>query len=67
MKTIDLLFISLIMWCISSCSPIDNMPLDDPMLLEDYTIDSRTKLARNMNMNTTKKVIFVNEDKFDQY
>ena len=48
-------------------TPIDNMPLDDPMLLEDYTIDSRTKLARNMNMNTTKKVIFVNEDKFDQY
>lgn len=26
MKTIDLLFISLIMWCVSSCSPIDNMP-----------------------------------------
>lgn len=40
----------------------------DPMFLEDYTIDIRNKIARNINLNDSMPVIILNEDKkFEEY
>ena len=46
---------------------IPNMPIDDDILLEDYVIDPRTRLAKNINLNMVKKVVYLNEGKFDNY
>lgn len=46
---------------------VPNMPATDPMFLEDYTIDPKTRLARNLNLNKTLKVIYKNEGAFSQY
>ena len=46
---------------------IPNMPIDDNILLEDFVIDPRTRIAKNINLNMIKKVVYLNEGKFDQY
>lgn len=45
----------------STGQDVPNMPATDPMFLEDYTIDPRTRTAKNVNLNTMKKVIYRNE------
>lgn len=46
---------------------INNMPIDSNLVLEDFVIDPRTRLAKNTNLNMIKKVIYLNEGKFDEY
>ena len=46
---------------------IPNMPHSSDILLEDYVIDPRTKMAKNNNLHAVKRVIYKNEDKIDQY
>lgn len=45
---------------------IPNMPASDPMFMEDYVIDPRTRIAKNSNLHTTKKVVYENEGGFIQ-
>ena len=46
---------------------LNNMPIDSNLVLEDFVIDPRTRLAKNTNLNMIKKVIYLNEGKFDEY
>lgn len=43
---------------------IPNMPASDPMFLEDYVIDPKTRIAKNSNLHTSMKVIYENEGGF---
>nr|DAT97598.1 MAG TPA: hypothetical protein [Caudoviricetes sp.] len=43
---------------------VPNMPYKDPMFLEDYVIDPRKKIARNVNLNSVLKVVYINEGSF---
>ena len=47
--------------------PVPNMPVPDPMLLADVTVDVRRKVARNTNLNQVYKVITVNDDTVSEY
>lgn len=47
--------------------PVPNMPVKDPMFLEDTTIDVRNGVARNTNLNETYPLIIINEDKFSDF
>ena len=47
--------------------PVPNMPESSDILIEDYVIDPRTRTAKNTNLRDVKKVIYVNEDKFNNY
>ncbi len=47
--------------------PVPNMPASADILIEDYVIDPRTRTAKNTNLRDVKKVVYINEDKFDQY
>lgn len=47
--------------------PVPNMPSSSDILIEDYVIDPRTRTAKNTNLRDVKKVVYINEDKFDQY
>ena len=46
---------------------VPNMPISSDILIEDYVIDPRTRTAKNTNLRDVKKVVYVNEDKFNQY
>ena len=47
--------------------PVPNMPKTSDSMLEDFVIDPRTRTARNTNLNLVKKVVYVNEDKFNEF
>lgn len=47
--------------------PIPNMPVSSELTIEDFTIDPRTRLAKNNNLNCIKKVIVLNEGAFDKF
>lgn len=46
---------------------VPNMPVSDPMFMEDYVIDPRTRIAKNANLRTSMKVIYKNEGAFSEY
>lgn len=47
---------------------IPNMPHSSDVLLEDYVIDPRTRMAKNNNLHSVMRVIYKNEDsKLSQY
>lgn len=47
--------------------PVPNMPISSELTIEDFTIDPRTKLAKNNNLNCIKKVVVLNEGAFDSF
>ena len=47
----------------STNTPVPNMPVRDPMFLEDCTIDTRNRIARNVNLNEVYPLIILNEGK----
>lgn len=47
--------------------PIYNMPSTPMTLMEDYTIDPRTRIAKNINLNSSMKVIYKNEGILNEY
>lgn len=46
---------------------VPNMPLTDQLLMEDFTIDPRTRTAKNLNIHSTMKVVYDNEGTFNEY
>lgn len=46
---------------------VPNMPQTDPMFLEDYSINPTTRIAKNANLRTTMRVVYLNEGKFNEY
>jgi hypothetical protein len=46
---------------------VDSMPPSSSLTLSDYTIDTRTKTARNSNINDVKKVIVVNDGAMNKF
>ena len=46
---------------------VPNMPKGSDIVLEDYIYDPRTGLAKNTKLNTVKKVVHVNGNKFNEY
>ena len=47
---------------------VPGVPRRDPMFLQDFTIDTRTKTARSVNLNESIPLVILNEDKsFDEY
>lgn len=47
---------------------VPNVPIRDAMFLEDCTIDTRNRIARNINLNETYPLIILNEGKpFGEY
>lgn len=44
---------------------LNNMPSSSDLTIQDYSIDPRTMLAKNTNLNTIKKVVTINADKSD--
>lgn len=46
---------------------VPNMPIKDPMFIEDFTIDPKTRTARNLNLAMTLPVIYENEKTFNNY
>lgn len=51
----------------STGKSVPNMPKTDPSFLEDYTIDPRTRTAKNINLHNTMKVIYTNEGVLNEY
>lgn len=51
----------------STGETIQNVPVRDPMFLEDTTIDERNGIARNTNLNETYPLIVLNGDKFKDF
>lgn len=52
---------------LSTGQSVPNMPRTDPSFLEDYTIDPRTRTAKNINIHNTMKVIYTNEGVLNEY
>ena len=46
---------------------INNMPPSSDLTLNDYTIDLRTNLAKNNNLNSIKKVVIRNGSSFNNF
>ena len=46
---------------------VPNMPISSNLLIEDFVIDPRTRTAKNTNLRQVKKVIYINENQFNQY
>ena len=46
---------------------IPNVPVYDPMFLEDTTLDLKNKIAKNINLNETFPIIVINEGVTQQY
>ena len=46
---------------------INNMPPSSDLTLNDYTIDLRTNLAKNNNLNSIKKVVIKNGSSFNNF
>lgn len=52
----------------STNTPVSNVPVRDAMFLEDCTIDTRNRIARNVNLNEVYPLIILNEGKpFGEY
>ena len=52
---------------VSNGNVIPNVPVYDAMFLEDTTLDLKTKIAKNINLNETFPIIVINEGVTDQY
>ena len=48
-------------------TPVDNMPVSSDLTIQDYTIDPRLGIAKNINLNDIKKVIVLNKGEFDKF
>lgn len=46
---------------------IPNMPITSNLVIEDYTIDPHTHLAKNTNLNSIKKVVVINNGEFNNF
>lgn len=46
---------------------IPNVPIYDPMFLEDTTLDLKNKIAKNINLNETFPIVVINEGVTQQY
>ena len=46
---------------------IPNVPVYDQMFMEDTTLDLKTKIAKNINMNETFPIIVINDNITSQY
>lgn len=46
---------------------IPNMPITSNLVIGDYTIDPRTHLAKNTNLNSIKKVVVINNGEFNNF
>ena len=46
---------------------IDNMPISSELTIQDYTIDPRLGIAKNINLNDIKKVVTLNKGEFDKF
>lgn len=51
----------------NTMQPVPNMPIPDPMFLNDVSVDVRNKVARNTNLGQVYKVITVNDDVVSEY
>lgn len=51
----------------ATMQPVPNMPIPDPMFLNDVTVDVRRKIARNTNLGQVYKVITTNDDVVSEY
>lgn len=51
----------------STGTAIPNVPVYDAMFLEDTTIDLKSGIAKNLNLNETFPVIVINDDVTSQY
>lgn len=47
---------------ISNGNVIPNVPVYDQMFMEDTTLDLRTKIAKNINLNETFPIVVINEN-----
>lgn len=46
---------------------VPNMPISSNILIEDFVIDPKTRTAKNTNLRQVKKVVYINENQFNQY
>ena len=46
---------------------IDNMPASSNLTIQDYSIDPRLGIAKNINLNDIKKVVVLNKGEFDKF
>ena len=46
---------------------IPNMPATDASFMEDFSIDPRTRTAKNINLHRTMKVLYANEGVMNEY
>ena len=51
----------------STGNVIPNVPVYDQMFLEDTTLDLKTKIAKNINLNETFPIVVINEGVTSQY
>lgn len=47
--------------------PVDNMPTSSDLTIQDYTIDPKLGIAKNINLNDIKKVVVLNKGEFDRF
>ena len=47
--------------------PVPNMPTSANLILEDFVIDPRTNIAKNTNLNISKRVVMVNSDQAGKF
>ena len=46
---------------------VENMPSSSNLTIQDYTIDPRLGIAKNINLNDIKKVVVLNQGEFDKF
>ena len=47
--------------------PVPNMPSSSNLTIQDYTIDPKLGIAKNINLNDIKKVVVLNQGEFDKF
>ena len=47
--------------------PIPNMPISSELAVTDYTVDPLRKIAKNNNLNSTKRVIVKNSTNISRF
>lgn len=47
--------------------PVPNMPASSDLILEDFVIDPRTNMAKNTNLNMSKRVVTINSDNVNKF
>lgn len=52
---------------ISTGQVIENVPTYDETIMEDTTLDIKNRIAKNINLNETFKIIVINDDITSQY